>query len=92
MKILFVINNMYVRGNGLDAATRRTVHELKAAGEDVRVLSGCDPTKPGQHPEFPLKEFKFHNGNPDDEFVGMRYRFSNPCLYMHKDTPEYHCI
>jgi len=78
MKILFVINNMYVRGNGLDAATRRTVHELKAAGEDVRVLSGCDPTKPGQHPEFPLKEFKFPFFQGIIEANGYSYADGDP--------------
>ena len=78
MKILFVINNMYVRGNGLDAATRRTVHELKAAGEDVRVLSGCDPSKPGQHPEFPLKEFKFPFFQGIIEANGYSYANGDP--------------
>ena len=78
MKILFVINNMYVRGNGLDAATRRTVHELKAAGEDVRVLSGCDPSKPGQHPEFPLKEFKFPFFQGNIEANGFSYANGDP--------------
>jgi len=78
MKILFVINNMYVRGNGLDASTRRTVHELKAAGEDVRVLSACDPSKPGQHPEFPLKIYKFPFFQPIIEANGYSYANGDP--------------
>ena len=41
MKILFVINNYYITGNGLSASARRTVIALKDAGQDVRILSGC---------------------------------------------------
>lgn len=78
MKILFVINNYYIRGNGLSASARRTVHELKAAGEDVRILSGCDLSKPGQHPEFPLKEYKFPFFQPIIEANGFSYADGDP--------------
>lgn len=78
MKILFVINNLYVRGNGLSASARRIVHELKAAGEDVRVLTGCNPDKPGQHPDFPLKEFKFFLLQPIIEANGFSYANGDP--------------
>ena len=40
MKILFVINNFYVTGNGLAASARRTVEYLKQTGHEVRILSG----------------------------------------------------
>lgn len=77
MKILFVINNLYIRGNGLSASARRTIHELKAAGEDVRVLTGCNPDKPGQHPDFPLKEFKFPIFQPIIDANGYSYAKSD---------------
>ena len=41
MKILFVVNNAYVSGNGLSASCQRTVRYLREAGEDVRILSGA---------------------------------------------------
>lgn len=59
MKILFVLNNYYTKGNGLSASARRTVQALKDAGEDVRVLSGPDLTGSGSQPDFPLKKFTF---------------------------------
>ena len=59
MKILFVINNLYINGNGLCASTRRTIAELKKLGEDVRVLSGPNPDPSGPQPDFPLKKFVF---------------------------------
>lgn len=59
MKILFVINNLYIKGNGLCSSTRRTIAELKKLGEDVRVLSGPNPDPSGPKPDFPLKKFHF---------------------------------
>lgn len=59
MKILFVINNLYVKGNGLDASARRTIHQLREAGHDVRVLSGPNKGAASPQPDFPLKEFRF---------------------------------
>jgi glycosyltransferase involved in cell wall biosynthesis len=58
MKILFVINNFFVTGNGLAASARRTVQALRDAGHEVRILSGCKPTDQPQ-PDYPLKEFVF---------------------------------
>lgn len=52
MKILFVLNNYYVTGNGLCASARRTIKELKEAGHDVRVLSGNNSYPEGPQPEF----------------------------------------
>lgn len=59
MKILFVVNNFYATGNGLSASARRTVERLKAAGVDVRVLSGRDPDQPDLSPDFVLEDFTF---------------------------------
>ena len=39
LKILFVINDLYTRGNGLAASARRTIALLREHGHHVRVLS-----------------------------------------------------
>ena len=59
MKILFVLNNFYVKGNGLSASARRTVQALRDAGEEVRVLSGPNPDPNGPQPDFLLPSFYF---------------------------------
>lgn len=58
MKILFVVNNVYATGNGLSASARRTAEYLRAAGEEVRFLSGANPDPNGPQPDFLLGEFK----------------------------------
>ena len=73
MKILFVINNYYIRGNGISASARRTVAALKAIGEDVRILAGPNPDPNGPQPDFPLKEFKFPFFQPIIESSGFSY-------------------
>ena len=63
LKLLFVINNLYTRGNGLSASARRTVTLLRERGHDVRVLSSgtadqaqaCNFTAP----EFTLPARRF---------------------------------
>ena len=55
MKVLFVVNNCYVRGNGLSTSAQRTIRGLKEAGIEVRVLSGVEPGVP-ETPEYPLKK------------------------------------
>ena len=57
MKVLFVINGFYTKGNGLCGSARRTVRKLKEAGIDVRVLSGANPKAEGPQPEYVLKDF-----------------------------------
>lgn len=54
MRILFVINNYYTKGNGLAASARRTVKKLREAGLDVQVLSGPNPDPKGEQPMFLL--------------------------------------
>ncbi len=76
MKILFVINNYFIRGNGLSASARRTVHELRAAGEEVRVLSGTNPDPDGPQPEYPLKPFVFPVFQPIIAASGFSYATS----------------
>lgn len=77
MKILFVINNLYVKGNGLDASARRTMHELRKAGHDVRVLSGPNKNAAQPQPDFPLKEFRFPLFQGIIESQGFSYAASD---------------
>ena len=57
LRILFVINDLYTRGNGLAASARRTIALLRERGHDVRVLSA--PLLDGDDcgigaPDYPL--------------------------------------
>ncbi len=57
LRILFVINDLYTRGNGLAASARRTIALLRERGHDVRVLSA--PALDGDDcgigaPDYPL--------------------------------------
>lgn len=58
MRILFVINSFYTKGNGLAASARRTVHALQAAGEEVRVLSRKNDDPDGPQPDYVLPPFE----------------------------------
>ena len=55
MKVLFVVNNFYAKGNGLSASARRTVEKLREAGLEVEVLSGPNPDPKGEEPRFLLQ-------------------------------------
>lgn len=77
MKILFVINNFFIPGNGISASARRTLKALRDAGEDVRLLSGCKPTDQPQ-PDYPLKEFHFPLFQPIIESEGFSYADGDP--------------
>ena len=57
MKVLFVINNFYAKGNGLSGSARRTVKHLQERGLDVKVLSGKNPDVNGLKPDFELENF-----------------------------------
>ena len=61
LKILFVINDLYTRGNGLAASVRRTISLLRERGHDVRVLSA--PPRHGDDcgvgvPDYPLPHLR----------------------------------
>ena len=73
MKILFVINNYYVKGNGMCASTRRTIAELEKLGEEVKILSGPNKNAPEPQPDFPLKEFIFPGFQSIIEANGFSY-------------------
>ena len=57
MKVLFVINGYYTKGNGLSGSARRTVRKLKEAGIDVRVLSAGNQDPNGPQPDYVLPDF-----------------------------------
>ena len=77
MKILFVINNFYSKGNGMAASARRTAKCLQAAGHEVRVLSGPNLEEPQPQPDFPLEEYKFPFFQPIIESLGFHYASSD---------------
>ena len=57
MKVLFVINGYYTKGNGLSGSARRTVKKLKEAGINVKVLSARNNDPNGPQPDFVLSDF-----------------------------------
>lgn len=59
MKVLFVINNLYAKGNGLSASARRTINKLKEANIEVEALSGKNPENNGIEPKFKLEHLYF---------------------------------
>ncbi|MCQ2167371.1 MAG: glycosyltransferase [Bacteroidales bacterium] len=59
MKVLFIINNMFGKGNGLCSSARTTVKYLLQAGVEVRVMSMENPNRKGYQPEYVLKKFHF---------------------------------
>ena len=77
MKILFVINNFYVTGNGLSASARRTADYLKRAGHDVRILSGPNSKDPQLQPDYLLEDYVFPIVNPIVSAQGYRFAQSN---------------
>lgn len=77
MKVLFVINNFYTKGNGLCASARRTVKKLKERGIDVRILSGKNPDPNGEQPDYFLDDFKMPIFNPLIKKQGYSFAKSN---------------
>ena len=74
MKILFVVNNYFCQGNGLDESARRTVQALREAGEEVRVLSGPNLEDPnGEHPDYEMQNFHFPLMQPMLDSFGYHY-------------------
>lgn len=74
MRILFVINNFFLPGNGICSSAQRTVKALRDAGQDVRVLAGPNKLNPdGPQADFPLKEFHFPVFQPIIEAEGFSY-------------------
>jgi glycosyltransferase involved in cell wall biosynthesis len=78
MKILFVINNFYMKGNGMAASARRTVKYLQDMGHEVRVLAGPNKHAAQPQPEYGLKEFKFPFVQGIIDAQGFSYASSDP--------------
>lgn len=57
MKVLFVVNNFYAKGNGLSGSARRTVRKLIENGVEVKTLSGLNPDPNGPEPDFVLPDY-----------------------------------
>ena len=77
MKILIVINNFHMTGNGMAASARRTAMYLKEAGHEVRVLAGPNPDHDGPQPDFLLQEYEFPVGQSMVEAQGYHYAASD---------------
>ena len=75
MKVLFILNSLYSHGNGLAVSAQRTIEALRAAGQDVRVLSGANKDPNGPQPDYILGDFHFPLVQPIIEAQG--YNFSN---------------
>ncbi|MBR0195094.1 MAG: glycosyltransferase [Paludibacteraceae bacterium] len=74
MRILFVVNSYFSQGNGLDESARRTVQALRAAGQEVRVLSGKNfENSDGPQPEYPMEKFHFPLMQPMLDSFGYAY-------------------
>ena len=78
MKILLVINNFHMMGNGMAASARRTAKYLEEAGHEVRVLAGPNKNAPEPQPYYQLKEFIFPLFQPIIEAQGFSYASSDP--------------
>lgn len=59
MKVLFVCNNIYTKGNGICTSARVTVKYLREHGVDACFLAGVNNNPKGTQPEFPLRRMKF---------------------------------
>lgn len=59
MKVLFVSNNIYVKGNGICTSAQVTAKYLREAGVDVRFLTAENFSPDGPQPEFRLKRMHF---------------------------------
>ena len=77
MKVLFVINNFYTKGNGLCASARRTVKKLKERGLDVRILSAKNPDPNGPQPDYTLDDYKMPIFNPLIKKQGYSFAKTN---------------
>jgi len=77
MRILFVLNNLYTTGNGLAASARRTVKYLRAAGHEVRIVSGPNHQNPAEKPDYLLEDYKFPIVQPIISSQGYGFSQSN---------------
>lgn len=59
MKVLFVCNNAYNKGNGLSVSIHNTMRRLREHGVDARLMAIGNPDPDGPQPEFPLEHWRF---------------------------------
>ena len=59
MRVLFVCNNAYNRGNGLSTSVGNTIRRLRESGVDARLMSVRNEDTGGPQPDFPLEHFVF---------------------------------
>lgn len=59
MRVLFVCNNAYNRGNGLSTSVGNTIRRLRESGVDARLMSVRNEDPDGPQPDFPLEHFVF---------------------------------
>ena len=78
MKILFILNNYFATGNGLSASARRTVAALRAAGQEVRVVTGPNDDPAGPQADYQLKWFYFPIFQPIIEAQGYHFASTDP--------------
>ena len=59
MKVLFICNNAYNKGNGLSVSALNTIKRLRERGVDARLMAVRNPDPEGPQPDFPLEHFVF---------------------------------
>ncbi|MBR3653038.1 MAG: glycosyltransferase [Bacteroidales bacterium] len=73
MKVLFVCNNVYHKGNGQSVAVKATMSALREHGVDARLMAIANPDPNGPQPDFPLKHWKFPLLEPIIYANGLAY-------------------
>lgn len=73
MRVLFVCNNVYHKGNGQSVAVKATMSALREHGVDARLMAIANPDPNGPQPDFPLKHWKFPLLEPIIYANGMAY-------------------
>ena len=73
MKVLFVCNNVYHKGNGQSVAVKASMAALREHGVDVRLMSIANPDPNGPQPEYPLEHWKFPIFEPVIYANGLAY-------------------
>jgi glycosyltransferase involved in cell wall biosynthesis len=73
MKVLFVCNNVYHKGNGQSVAVKAIMAALREHGVDARLMAIANPDPDGPQPEFPLDHWKFPLLEPIIYANGLAY-------------------
>ncbi len=73
MKVLFVANNAFNKGNGIAVSIHNTMKGLKELGIDARLMAVENPDPEGPQPDFPLEHFVFPIFEPIIQKNGFSY-------------------